>query len=264
MTAPAATTRWVRRFHPSPQAPLILACFPHAGGSASYFFPLSRALAPAYDVLGIQYPGRQDRRHEPCVDSMAELADQSAEALRPCLDRPVVLFGHSLGATLAFEVALRLEESGTGPLGVIVSGRRAPSRQPREFVHRRDDDQVLAELRRLDGTATQVLGEDELLRSLLPAIRADYTAVETYRHRPGTALNCPVTAMTGADDPLAPVDDVRAWQDHTTGPCAVHTFPGGHFYLTTQAAAVTRTLTETATAWLAGTTPATAPRGGPA
>ncbi|GAA3475670.1 thioesterase II family protein [Streptomyces yanii] len=254
MTVPAASAQWVRRFHPSPQAPLTLACFPHAGGSASYFFPLSRALAPAFDVLGIQYPGRQDRRHEPCIDSMEELADRSAEALRPCIDRPIVLFGHSLGATLAFEVALRLEESGTGPLGIIVSGRRAPSRLRREFVHLHDDDGLLAELRKLNGTATQVLGEDELLRILLPAIRADYKAVENYRHRPDAALNCPVVAMAGDGDPLAPTDDVRAWQNHTTGTFTARIFPGDHFYLSDQAAAVAKALTDMATAWLTATT----------
>lgn len=107
---PVETGAWVRRFHPDGRdAAHRLICFPHAGGSASFYFPVSRALTPGVDVLAIQYPGRQDRRHEPCIDSIAALADALAEEVRPWCDRPVTFFGHSMGATLAFEVARRLE-----------------------------------------------------------------------------------------------------------------------------------------------------------
>src|SRR5206468_2641818 len=87
------------------RAPLV--CFPPASGSASYFFPVSKALAKTADVLASQYPGRQDRRTERCIDNVAELAASVTGVLQPWLDRPTVLFGHSLGATVGFEVARR-------------------------------------------------------------------------------------------------------------------------------------------------------------
>src|SRR5947207_7750544 len=96
---------WIRRFHPAPPGTPRLVCLPHAGGSASFYFPVSRALSPAVDVLAVQYPGRQDRRHERCVDNIPELAAQVLAVLRPWLTGPTALFGHSMGASLAFELA---------------------------------------------------------------------------------------------------------------------------------------------------------------
>src|ERR1700712_4687720 len=121
---------WIRRFHESPGASARLVCFPHAGGAATYFYPLSRTLAPSIEALAVQYPGRQDRRAEPCVDDIHELADLVAPALLEWADRPLALFGHSMGATLAFEVAGRLEKAGVRPAGLFVSGRRGGAGLP--------------------------------------------------------------------------------------------------------------------------------------
>ncbi len=100
MTTPATRNPWVRNFHPAPNARTRLLCFPHAGGSASYFFPLSSALAPEFDVYAVQYPGRQDRYTEALIDDIDDMADQAYEALEPLIDAPVALFGHSMGAVL--------------------------------------------------------------------------------------------------------------------------------------------------------------------
>jgi pyochelin biosynthetic protein PchC len=242
--APAESTAWVRRFHPAPEARTRLICFPHAGGSATFYFPVSRAMSPAVDVLAIQYPGRQDRRAEPCVDDLRKLADLVVDELYPWIDRPVTLFGHSLGATLAFEVALTLRREGITPLGLFASGRRAPSRHRDERVHLSDDDGLVVDLKRLSGTESQMLDDDEVLRMILPAMRADYRAAETYRYEPGPKLDCPVLALVGDDDPQVSVDEARAWGEHTTAGFDLRVFPGGHFYLNTHAAAVMKAITE--------------------
>ncbi|MBF6046461.1 alpha/beta fold hydrolase [Streptomyces sp. NRRL B-1677] len=223
--------KWIRRFHPADEAPVRLACLPHAGGAASYFFPVSKALSPSVEVLAVQYPGRQDRRADPCIENLAELADRTAEALAPATDRPLALFGHSMGATLAYEVALRLEERGTTPVALFVSGRRAPSRHREETVHERTDEGLVEELRRLSGTDAQMLDDPDILELVLPALRADYRAIETHRARPGLRVGCPVHALTGDADPRATPDEVQDWQHHTTGAFTISVFPGGHFYL---------------------------------
>ena len=233
------TDLWVRRFHPAPSTPTQLVCFPHAGGSASFYFPLSRALATTTDVLTVQYPGRQDRRAEPCFDSVTELADAVTEVLLPTLDRPVALFGHSMGASLAFEVAMRMERRSVEPVALFVSGRRAPSRFREENFHLRDDDTLLREVARLSGTDSQVLQDEEVLRMVLPAIRGDYRAAETYRFVGGDPLHTPIHAHTGESDPKAELDDVRAWSTHTTGRFTMTTYPGGHFYLSEQTGKLT-------------------------
>lgn len=231
-----ATNAWLRRFHPSDEAPVRLFCLPHAGGSASYYFPVSRTLAPAIDVIAAQYPGRQDRRTEPCVDDVRRLADLVTAEILPWCDRPVALFGHSLGATLGFEVALRLEAAGTTPLVLFASGRRAPSRpRENENVHLSPDAQLLTTIRRMSGTDPAVLADEELLRSVLPAIRADYKAAETYRYTPGPPLTCPIEVLNGTEDPEVTDAEARAWTTHTKAACTFHTFPGGHFYLTDHA-----------------------------
>lgn len=209
--APASSGTWIRRYHPAPDARTRLICFPHAGGSATFFLPVSRAMSTGVDVLAVQYPGRQDRYAEPCVDDLRELADLVVEELHAWLDRPVTLFGHSLGATLAFEVALRLRERGVTPLGLFASGRRAPSRHRDERTHLADDDGLVADLKQLSGTDPQILDDDEVLQMILPAIRSDYRAAETYRYVPGPKLDCPVVALVGDGDPRVSIDEARAW-----------------------------------------------------
>jgi pyochelin biosynthesis protein PchC len=202
---------------------------------------MSRALGDEVEVLAVQYPGRQDRRREPLVPDIATLAARVAEALRPWHETgPLAFFGHSMGAIVAFETARRLERAGgNGPVLLFASGRRAPGHTVHETVHQRDDAGLIAELRRLSGTDASLFADDELLRAVLPAIRGDYRAIETYRADPGAVVACPVVAMVGDSDPRVSVADAARWAEHTTGGFSRHVFPGGHFYLTGQAPAVT-------------------------
>lgn len=224
--------KWVRRFRPAPDAATRLLCLPYAGGSASYFLPVSKALTPAVDVLAVQYPGRQDRLAEPLVDSVEGLADRLVPLLDAYLDRPLRIFGHSLGASVAFEVARRLEARGVVPAALFVSGRRAPSQERDETVHLLDDAGLLTEVQALDGTDAAVFDDPELVQMVLPSLRNDYRAAETYRYRPGSPLTCPVHALTGDADPRVTVAEAAAWAGHTSGEFTLTTFSGGHFYLT--------------------------------
>ncbi|MGW1597930.1 thioesterase II family protein [Streptomyces sp. NPDC002343] len=238
---------WIRRYHPRPDAAARLVCLPHAGGSATFYHPVSASMPASVDVLAVQYPGRQDRRHEPCAASIQELADQVTPALLPWADRPLVLFGHSMGASLGFEVARRLErDHGIVPRALFASARRAPSCPRDESVHLRDDDGLIEEMRRLSGTDSAVLDDVELLRMALPAIRADYRAAETYAYEPGPNLRCPVVALVGDDDPKVTVDEARAWSRHTDASFECHVFQGGHFYLTSHQQQVLGLLADTA------------------
>jgi surfactin synthase thioesterase subunit len=231
-------TNWIRRFHAAvPDAPRLV-CFPHAGGSASFYFPMSRALAPDFEVLAVQYPGRQDRRAEPLIDNIPETADHVFAELRHLAGTgagaPLTLFGHSMGATVAFEVARRMTGAGLpAPARLFASARRAPSRtRQHDQVHTRDDKGIIDRLRDLSGTDSQLLGDEAIMRMALPAIRNDYKAVETYRADPGTRVDCPVTVLVGDADPSTTLEEAEAWHDHTTRDVEIRVFPGGgHFYL---------------------------------
>ncbi|ALL83769.1 oleoyl-ACP hydrolase [Pseudonocardia sp. EC080619-01] len=230
---------WVRCFHPAPERPVQLVCFPHAGGSASFYFPVSAQLQSDAEVFAVQYPGRQDRRREISPGDLHTLADQVHAALRDSLqDRPTVFFGHSMGATLAFEVARRHEAGGGEIAHLFASGRRAPSRVRDENVHRLTDEGIVEELTLLAGTDTALLGDEEILRMILPAIRSDYQAIETYRCAPGATVRAPLTVLTGDSDPKTSHDEAESWRDHTTGPFDLHVRPGGHFFLGSDAPAI--------------------------
>ena len=229
---------WCRRFHSSPTAAGRLVCFPHAGGSASFYYPVSAQLHGRVDVLAIQYPGRQDRRAERCVEDLRTLADRTFEALRPWAGLPLTFFGHSMGALVAYEVAVRFERAGLAVDHLFVSGRRGPAVERRESVHLLGDEGIVAEVRSLSGTDEGILADAELLRMVLPALRSDYRAVETYRGDPDTVLDCPITVLTGDRDPRTPLDEAHAWKHHTGAAFELRVFSGGHFYLSERPAEV--------------------------
>ncbi|MFI6093868.1 thioesterase II family protein [Streptomyces sp. NPDC051218] len=232
---------WCRRFHPAKNPAARLVCLPHAGGSASFFLPVAAALSPDVDVLAIQYPGRQDRRAEQPIDDLAILADRLHGVIQRQPELPLTLLGHSLGATLAFEVVRRIEADGHSPVRLFASGRRAPSTHRNEFAHR-SDTAIMAEVRRLSGTASALLGDEEMMRAALPALRADYKAAETYRSAPDATVNCPITALTGDSDPKTTLDEAKAWGQHTTGSLDLRVFTGGHFFISDRSAEVMQVL----------------------
>ncbi|WPO75872.1 thioesterase II family protein [Streptomyces sp. KN37] len=214
-----------------------LFCFPHAGGSASFFAPWREPLLPDIDVCPVLLPGRESRSAEPppteARDVIEELAGELARR-EDLAERPYAFFGHSLGAAIAYDVACALEAAGRpGPGALIVSGRRSPY-APRRVVrsHTLDDDAFVASLVRLGGVPAEFLGRGETYKFFLPLLRADFALDESYR--PGFAppgVRCPVLAVTGADDPLATPGDLAGWRETTRGEFSARSFPGGHFYL---------------------------------
>ena len=236
MSAPR--TAWLRQAAPAdPGAPTVV-FFPHAGGSAGFFAPYARALTPHVRVLAVQYPGRLDRRREPCARDLRELAQGVADALAG-ESSPAALFGHSMGGLVAFET-LRTGRVRAGRL--LVSGSRAPSRTRVDPALLHDDGALLEQVLGLGGTARE-LRHDEALRELvLPPLRADFQALSRYAPRYGATVDCPLTALVGDRDPLVPVADARAWSAHTTGPFELKVLPGDHFYLTPALAEVAETI----------------------
>jgi pyochelin biosynthetic protein PchC len=221
---------WLRCYRPRPDASVRLVCFPHAGGSAAFFRPWLRDLPDSVELHAVQYPGRSDRLDDPPLVHLTGMADRVAVALSSLADRPVVLFGHSLGAAVAFETARRVRmRSGPRIDRLVVSGRAGPE-HPGEH-HLGPDEELWDELRRLGGTDAQLWELEELRALVLPALRADYRMSETYVAAPEPVLDCPVLACTGDDDPEVALDDLTGWGKFTTAEFAVREFAGDHFYL---------------------------------
>ncbi|MCK2240470.1 MULTISPECIES: thioesterase II family protein [unclassified Crossiella] len=226
------TGPWVRCYQSRPQARLRLFCFPHAGGTASAYRLWPPLLPAGVEMLAVQYPGREERFSEPALTTMDELVTQLVAGLRAELDRPFVFFGHSMGASVAYETALALRAAGLPmPQRVVVSGKEAPEHAVPGEVHLRDDEGLVRELTALGGTGSAVLEHPELRELLLPIVRADYRLIETYQPTAADALECPVTAFVGDSDPELTVDQARDWDKTTSGGFDLQVFPGDHFYL---------------------------------
>lgn len=219
------------RVSPKPRARLV--CLPHAGGSASYYRDWSKALPGHIDLLAVQYPGRAERYSEPFARSLESLADETAAALVQFADVPLVLFGHSLGAALAYEVALRLEQRALPLERLIVSAHPAPHRQRESSLHQQTDDDLLEDIRRLSGGSTP-LDEPVMREVFMPMLRNDYRLIESYARGIPERVRAPVDVCFPLDDDEISESEVRAWQDVTPWMLGILLFRGGHFYLQEQ------------------------------
>lgn len=189
---------------------------------------------PGTTVVPVELSGRGKRIRERPPDSMNALITELTGTLLPYLGGQFALFGHSMGALIAFELAHRLRRQyGLRPTGLLVSGCGAPgkSRPTTPLRHVLPDDELWEEVRRLNGTSDAACDNEEIRRLCTAAIRADFALVENYRFEAGSRLDCPISVFGGMDDPEVELADLAAWSGHTSSRHTLSTFPGDHFYL---------------------------------
>lgn len=234
---------WIRRPRQVPDARLRLFCVPHAGGGPSFYARWLAELAPSVEVCLVHLPGRESRFVEPPVDDIDLIATQVTSAARGLLDKPFALFGHSMGAVIAYEVAHRLPRE---PAHLFVSGSLPPHRivDERPIGHL-PDREFLAEVRDGYGGIPDSLWEDkELVRLLLPVLRADFTACEQYEWTPRSPLRCDISALCGEGDHYVAESALADWADLTTGRTTTQMIGHGHFNITSDRAAVQQLVLE--------------------
>lgn len=211
----------------SAAVPLLL--IPHAGAGASSF---ARWTFPAWITAHpVQLPGREGAATEPPLRNIHTIVAALAAQVGRSVDKPVALYGHSMGALVAFELARALTDAGTPPRHLFVSGRRAPHlAASRRTVHRLPEPQFVDALEEMGGTSRAALRSAALLRYTVKVSRADLEVCETYTYRDHTELSCPITGFHARADPVVDPDEISAWNHHTNGAFATHSFTGGHFF----------------------------------
>lgn len=230
-----------------------LVCFPHAGGTAQAYRDWPGGLPGDVGVHAVQYPGRQDRLRESAVSAIEEFVEPVVEELTGFLAQPLTLFGHSMGAIVAYEVAQELERRYGAVVDLlVVSGSRSPTDRENEDKHLLDDGELSAEIIRINESFGELLADRQLLELVLPAIRSDYQAISSYRRDRAEPVKAPIVALGGTADPDVDRAQLDGWEDFTLSGFRRLMFPGDHFYLSDEQALLPV---------LAGLLPAPAPRG---
>jgi len=215
-------------------ARIRLFCLPHAGAGTAMYNIWKRFLPAFVEVCPVQIPGREARLAEPSITDCSRLISEMTSALTFYMDKPYAIFGHSMGALLALDLARSLRSAGLPePSCLFVSGRNA-THVPMKHgaIHQMPDDKFLEALAtRYGGLPQEILDTPELLELYLPILRADLTLLETHRYEALAPLDCPIIAFSGKDDRNVSVEGLNAWSEHTTAEFAAKWFDGGHFYL---------------------------------
>ncbi|MGC4897465.1 thioesterase II family protein [Micromonospora sp. DT31] len=214
-----------------PAGAVRLLCLPHAGAGASVYRAWSQGLPPTVVPVAVQPPGRESRCWDEPYRDAAALTTDLVDALGSVLDEPYAVFGHSMGALLAFELVREIRRRGrAAPVHLFVAGRHAPQ-LPTGTAPMFDasDDELVAQMRKLGGTPEAVLSDPDLLATILPLLRADLEVNETYRYVPESPLQVPVTAFAATADPRVDRDRMAAWEAQTARSFTLHVLPGDHF-----------------------------------
>lgn len=236
---PAGPHPWFK-VQPRSAARVRLFCFPYAGGTSAIFRQWSRELPREIELVPALLPGRELKLKEPAYTQIEPLIETLAREITPFLDRPFAFFGHSMGATIGFELARRLRtDYRVEPDHLCVSGRRGPQVHRRDpYIHHLPDAEFFAELEGMNGTPREVLEHQELMEILSPMLRADFELCYNYDYIPGELLRCPITVLGGLEDEETPRNELEAWCAETTGNCQVHMLQGDHFFINQQHATI--------------------------
>jgi medium-chain acyl-[acyl-carrier-protein] hydrolase len=226
---------WFSFPKPNPRARLRLFCFPYAGGGANIFYRWPGSLPESVELCLVHLPGRQQRINEPPFERLSEMMEAIERPLLPYLDKPLALFGHSMGGLISFELSRHLRRNyGVQPSQLFVSGCGAPQRsQALPPIQSLPPDRFLVELGRVIGVNGRMTANSQLAALMLPTLKADFALCQTYSYTPEPPLDCAMSVYGGLRDVNVKYEHLEGWREETTGAVAIHLFGGDHFFIHT-------------------------------
>jgi medium-chain acyl-[acyl-carrier-protein] hydrolase len=227
---------WFYKPNPATNKRVRLFCLPYAGGnSCSIYQRWAELMAPDVDLVLVNLPGRAHRLREALHESMDALVADLYEAFRSELDRPFALFGHSMGALICFELTRMLRRGGDPmPLHLFASGSPAPCRRRSRRLSGLTQQELIGELRHINGTPRELLANREVMKLLLPVVRADFSVVDSYQYVEEPPLPCSITAFAGGSDACVKEQDIAVWRYETAANFRMRVVPGEHMFLNDQ------------------------------
>ncbi len=227
------TSKWFLVPRPKPLAEYRLFCFPYAGGSATAYAAWEALLPRHVELVAVQPPGRANRLNEPLLTSIEDMVEQIVRVIPAWLDRPYLIYGHSLGAAVSFDLLHALDARGLPlPVHYFCGARRAPQLPPRiPPVHDYPLERFKTELKSLNGTPAAVLDNADLMEIFVPILRTDFKAAYGYLREPDVRLRCPASVFGGARDEKVLPEDLDAWAEHFGDDVEIRIFDGGHFFM---------------------------------
>lgn len=230
--------RWFVCPQPNPNADLRLFLFPYAGGTPTAFTKWPAEFPDNIETNIIHYPGRGSRFNESPIKELSVLVQEINRAILPLLYKPFVFFGHSMGGMIAFELARQLSSQ---PQTLFISACGAPQLpDPNHPIHSLPDSEFIKSLQKLNGLPADVINNSELMQLLIPALRADFEAVENYKYSYNEdRLECPIIAFGGNDDTHVSPERLEGWAAQTSASFRSQYFSGDHFFINTAHQSVT-------------------------
>jgi pyochelin biosynthetic protein PchC len=251
-----AEERWIRRLRDDDECKTKLICFPHAGAGASVYRTWPAGLPSGIGIMAVRYPGRDDRFEDRFPPGLEALAADIADALGDLAQHRLVLFGHCMGASVAHEVALRLQERGYPPAALCVSARRPPQALADRRKDYGTDEDIIAHAVSLDASSAAFFEDPDLREAMLPAVLADYALTVGYSGGQRPPLPCPIYGYIGDGDPELSPEQMHGWADMTQDAFQLQVLAGGHFYLKSEEATLLADLSDVLESAKLGTTTA--------
>lgn len=210
-----------------------LFCFPFAGAGSNIYRSWINELSPDIDVCPIQLPGRENRMTEPALDNVHDVVRFIAPEIAQYTDVPYAFFGHCIGALISYELALKMKKLGlNSPDHLYISAFRAPDQKnPNRELHQLNDDDLKLEIKGYGGFSDEVLANDDIMRSIIPMLRADFALHEKYRYTGKEDVDCPVTLFYGDQDHIVRKEHMESWEKVSSHNVDLHSISGGHFFI---------------------------------
>lgn len=212
-----------------------LYCIPYAGGSASIYSKWRRTLAAEIDLIPLELAGRGTKCNEPFYENLDEAVNDLYQLVIKEMDKndKYILFGHSMGSLIAFELYYKLMKGGyREPMHMFVSGGKAPHLERRLIFHNKPLEEFKKHILEYDQSSEMIFQDEELLDFFVPVLRSDFKMVETHQYIDKThKVGCDITALTGAWDLSLTLEEVNEWKKHGDKDFQLRQFEGGHFFI---------------------------------